>query len=65
MMPLCRHAQILRSGRTVMCRRVRWTGEAKPVEWCLWHCDQLNAVFEAKENPAGGPGFKKNTRCTA
>lgn len=53
-MPLCHHARVLRSGRTVVCKRVRWAGEAKPVEWCLWCCGELNAVFEEKEKPAVG-----------
>lgn len=59
--PLCRHARVLRSGRTVVCRRTRPAGEAKPVAWCLWYCAELNAVFEAKEKPAvGATGKNKN-----
>ena len=55
-MPRGRHARVLRSGRTVVCKRVRWAGEAKPAEWCLWYCEELKAVFEAeaKEKPAVG-----------
>ena len=61
-LPLCRHARVLRSGRTVVCRRTRPAGEAKPVAWCLHCCAQLEAVLEAGEDCRKGAGKRRETQ---